>query len=446
VEVDPATDDRKVRSMAHETPLLTPPVVSGIDDVLNADMLSALMRSTWTWDDRALRRDLSQLLVDLDAAKLIADDLGAGDAIANCLHARARASAARFVAIVLGPKLIADTGNPLRESFLALASDPAQFGRQEHAALREVQANRDGYLTSRVDAVDYAQESTWPALVAETGAAGLATPMRAYGYRLGDSPFFASTALAWQAVSGVTGCEVAAFYASRLQAGDLTATLAAAEQSGSWDPALVRTRAQRENDRWRLAGTKNYVPAADAADVIFVIARSVAGPSLFAVDTTGKGLTVSSHPVIDGTRPLFGITLSDTPATMVGAEGSGGRLMSRLIDRATTALAAEQVGLVEAAIGLVRSRANDQRVAEIVLDHAAAYSLWQRAIADQTPHTAAAAHIYCSAASVRAATTAGELRGPDTATTSLMRRALSSSLLFGGPALAHERLLDRLGI
>jgi alkylation response protein AidB-like acyl-CoA dehydrogenase len=434
--------------MTSATPLPARHAAGDVDHVLTADVLSALMRSTWTWDDRALRRDLSQLLVDLDAAKLIADDLGAGDAIAKALYARARASAARFAGIVLGPKLIADTGNPLRESFLALASDPAQFGREEHAALSEVQINRDGYLTSRVDAVDYAPESTWPALAAATGAAGLATAMRAYGYRFGDSPFFASMAVAWQAVSGVTGCEVAASYASRLRDGELTATLAAAEQSGSWDPALVRTRAQPENGHWRLSGTKMYVPAADAADVVFVIARSVAGPSLFAVDTPSEGLTVTAHSVIDDTRPLFGITLSDTPATLVGTEGSGGRLVSQLMDRATTALAAEQVGLVEAAIGCVRtvSGADDQRVAEMVLDHAAAYSLWQRAIADQTPEAAAAAHIGCSAASVRAATTAAELRGSDTATTSLMRRALSGSLLFGGPALAHERLLDRLGI
>ncbi len=159
-------------------------------------------------------------------------------------------------------------------------------------------------------------------------------------------------------------------------------------------------------------------------------------------------MSIAAHPVLDDTRPLFGVTLSDTPATLVGTEGSGGRLMSRLIDAATTALAAEQVGLIEAAIGALRAdpAPSDGRLAGLVLDHIAAHALWQRALNEPTPGAAAAAHIGCSAAAVRVTTTVAELRGPDSYTTSLLRRALSGSLLFGGPALAHERLLDRLGI
>ena len=38
-------------------------------DLLTPESLSALMRSTWTWDDRALRRDLAALLVDLSAGR-----------------------------------------------------------------------------------------------------------------------------------------------------------------------------------------------------------------------------------------------------------------------------------------------------------------------------------------------------------------------------------------
>ena len=39
------------------------------EDALTPETLSALMRSTWTWDDRALRRDLSTLLVEIAAAR-----------------------------------------------------------------------------------------------------------------------------------------------------------------------------------------------------------------------------------------------------------------------------------------------------------------------------------------------------------------------------------------
>lgn len=419
---------------------------SAVEALLTADALSALMRSTWTWDDRALRRDLSELLVDLDAARLVGEDVGAHDAIGRRLCASAHADAARFAAAVLGPKLIADTGNPLRDRYVEFASDRARFTRQAHAATRDVQAQR--YFSSHIDVVDYAPESTWQKLVASEGATGLGTALRAYGYRFGDSAFFASTALACQAVSDLRSCEAAVDYAGQLQSGDLVGTLAAAEESGSWDPALVRTRARSDSGSWQISGAKYYVPAADAADVIFVIARSVAGPSLFAIDANSPGLTVEAHRILDDTRPLFGVTLSDTPATLLGSEGSGGRLMSRLLDRATIALAAEQVGLIDAAIAVVRGAApaDDVRVVDVVLHHATAHALWQRALSDPAPEAAAAAHIGCTAAAVEAATTAAALCGPDGATTALQRRVLSGALLFGGPAVAHERLLDRLGI
>lgn len=419
---------------------------SHVDALLTADSLSALMRSTWTWDDRALRRDLSTLLVQLDAAAL-ANTSGGDKAAVAALHARARADAAGFVASVLGPKLIADTGNLLRQRFLTLASDPARFGRQAHAARRDVATQAEKYFNTHIDSVDFAPASAWPGLVAEKGAAGLGTAMHGYGHSLSDATLFATLGLAWQATSSIAGCQVATDYANRLQSGDLVGTLAAAEQTGSWDPALVRTRAELNAKQWRLSGEKSYVPAADAADIIFVIARSIAGPSLFAVEAGAAGLSIAAHQVLDDTRRLFGVTLSDTPATLVGTEGSGGRLMSRLIDAATTALAAEQVGLIEAAIGVLSSdpTPGDDRVAGLVLDHIAAHALWRRALGEPTPAAAAAAHIGCSAAAVRVTNTVAELCGPDDYTTSLLRRALSASLLFGGPALAHERLLDRLG-
>jgi hypothetical protein len=110
-------------------------------------------------------------------------------------------------------------------------------------------------------------------------------------------------------------------------------------------------------------------------------------------------------------------------------------------------LAAEQVGLIEAAIGCVRTGTTipAHRAAELVLDHAAAHGLWQRALSEGSPEAAAAAHIGCSAAAVRITSAVAELRETGE-TTALFKRALSGSLLFGGPALAHERLLDRLGI
>jgi hypothetical protein len=422
------------------------------EDLLTPDALTALMRSTWTWDDRAIRRDLAALLVDLDAARAAetADDT-AGHA--DALHARALASGAAFIEVVLGSNLIADTGNRLRHQFVAHALNRAALARAASTALGDVRAHAAAYLTDAAN-IDYPPESSWLTLLATTGHEGLGKAMRAYGHGLSASAFFGNAGLAWQTL-GVVGddSEAVTGYRKGIEAGQISSTLAVAEQGGSWDPALVRTKATRINQGWQLSGDKELVPAAHDADVLFVVARSVAGPSLFAVDADARGLKLAAHDVIDETRPLHHLQLADTPATILGKEGSGGHLMMTAIDSATTALAAEQIGLIEKAIAIFAAASPPEEAAtEVALQHTAALSLWRRAIREVSAHSsdapsaAAAAHIGCSGAAVNVATTVAEFVGPSADTDAILRRALSGSLLFGGPALSHERLLERLGI
>jgi alkylation response protein AidB-like acyl-CoA dehydrogenase len=87
---------------------------------LSPERLSALMRATWTWDDRALRRDLSELLVDVMATRHLnaraIRRMRAGVApgpemsVSKLMYAQNLTRAADFVGHVLGPRIIADTG------------------------------------------------------------------------------------------------------------------------------------------------------------------------------------------------------------------------------------------------------------------------------------------------------------------------------------------------
>jgi alkylation response protein AidB-like acyl-CoA dehydrogenase len=442
-----------------EVPPMTPSTIQATsDEFLTSEALSALMRSTWTWDDRALRRDLATLLVDLDAVRWAPTN---DSAVLDTLRARAHSAASRFIAAVLGPKLIADTGNPLRQHFLADATDPARFDRAAAVSFAGVRGTALEYIAAQTRELDYPAESSWMRLVAADGARGLGAAMRAFGNGVNTSEFFSSMGLAWQALRAVIGdSTIASQYAERLESGAISATLAAAEQNGSWDPVMVKTRAVPTDDGWRLSGLKQFVPAADGADVILVIARSTAGPSLFAVEASSPGLSVTPLDGTDSTRPLAQVELNDTPATLLGTDGAGGRLMVKAIDLATTALAAEQVGLIERAMSLLVQHAGESRdvsaletlLAEVTLDHVAATSLWRRALAEDAAGTpdasaaAAAAHVGCSAAAVRVATAAAQVLGPSEDADVVFQRALAGSLLFGGPALSHERLLERLGI
>ena len=418
---------------------------SEFENALTPDKLTALMRSTWTWDDRALRRDLSTLLVEIAAARGDVRD----EAIARALHACGLVTGARFVANVLGPHLVADVGGAIRNQFISAASDPAIFNRSASSARAKVQAVAAHYLSTISERVEYPEESSWLAMATANGAVGLGEAMRGYGYALATTPLLGHVALAWQTLRalGADGSE----YAERVERGEIRATVAAAEKSGSWDPALVRTKAHPDTDGWTLTGAKYFVPDAAGADVVLTVARSVAGPSLFAVDANAPGVTVTELAGIDATRPLFTVEFDDTPAELLGHEGRGGALMRQSIDLLMTALAGEQVGLIERAVEVLLRHAQDgslgAELAHAALDHAAAASLWRQALSTEAgAGSAAAAHIGCSTASLRVASLAAEVAVDSEEAAAIQRRALSTSLLLGGPAVFHERLLDRLGI
>ncbi|MET7725116.1 acyl-CoA dehydrogenase family protein [Streptomyces mirabilis] len=87
---------------------------------LSPEHLSALMRATWTWDDRALRGRLAELLVDAMATGYLNDraqrTLRAGIApgpersVSKLMYGQNLTRAAHFVSDCLGPRIIADTG------------------------------------------------------------------------------------------------------------------------------------------------------------------------------------------------------------------------------------------------------------------------------------------------------------------------------------------------
>jgi acyl-CoA dehydrogenase len=91
-----------------------------VAEALTPERLAALMRATGTLDDGALRRDLSELLADLLAAghlnRRAARAMQAGmtpgpeRSVAKLMHAQNLTRAAHFVSRVLGPRVIADTG------------------------------------------------------------------------------------------------------------------------------------------------------------------------------------------------------------------------------------------------------------------------------------------------------------------------------------------------
>ncbi|MFJ8143195.1 acyl-CoA dehydrogenase family protein [Streptomyces sp. NPDC096013] len=287
------------------------------------------------------------------------------------------------------------------------------------------------------------------------------------------APFFSTVVLAAQALLASRDREACARYLPGIAAGSTSAALAVAEDSGSWDPALISARAVPDGaGAWKLSGRKSFVIDGTTADLVLVVARTVAGPTLFAVDRDATGLTAEPMETLDATRAMARLTLDAVPATLVGTDGAGGRTMAKVLDIASVALAAEQSGgarrCLETSTGYARTRQQFGRpigafqavkhkcadmLVQVELAEAASREAARLADEDspEFPVAAAVAHACCSRAYLFAAMENIQVHGGIGFTWEhpahlYFRRAKSSQLLFGGPAVYHERLLDRLGI
>ncbi len=304
------------------------------------------------------------------------------------------------------------------------------------------------------------------------GLTELEVVLEEMGAALLCSPFFATVVLAAQALLASADEAACVRYLPGIAAGQTIATLAAAEGNASWDPAMVATRAERAADGWALTGKKSFVIDGAIADLVLVVARSTAGPSLFAVDRGAPGLCAAPMTTLDPTRPMAALTFDQAPAVLIGAEGQGGRLLRRVLDLACVALGAEQAGgarrCLQMSAGYARTRFQFGRpigsfqavkhkcadmLVRVELAEAAAREAARLAdeAAPEFGVAAATAHICCSQAYLFAATENIQVHGGIGFTWEhpahlYFRRAKSSELLFGGPAVYHERLLDRLGI
>jgi alkylation response protein AidB-like acyl-CoA dehydrogenase len=304
------------------------------------------------------------------------------------------------------------------------------------------------------------------------GLTELEVVLEEMGAALLCSPFFATVVLAAQALLASADQAACARYLPGIAAGRTTATLAAAEGNASWDPALVSARAERTPAGWVLSGKKSFVIDGAIADLVLVVARSIAGPALFAVDRGAPGLRAEPMTTLDPTRPMAALTFDQVPAVLIGAEGQAGKLMSRVLDLASVALAAEQAGGARRCLEMsaeyaktryqfgrpigsfqaVKHKCADMLV-RVELAEATAREAARLADEDaaEFPVAAATAHICCSTGYMFAAAENIQVHGGIGFTWEhpahlYFRRAKSSELLFGGPAVYHERLLDRLGI
>jgi len=339
----------------------------------------------------------------------------------------------------------------------------------------------------RLMATSTAEDATSWGRICDMGLPGLAVPERLggaggtlvdqgvvleqMGRALYCGPYFSTAVLAVQTLLHLQD-EAAEELLRQVCTGTLSATLAITEASGRWDEAGVTLQAERGESSWLLTGTKTFVPDGASAELVLVVARTAAGTGVFAVGPAAQGVRRTPLPTMDQTRKQARLDFSATPATLLGTDGDGWRGVDAALAAATAGLAAEQVGGAQRVLDMTveHARTREQfgrpvgtfqavqhKCATMLVEVEAAKSAAYFALATaadgspELPVVASLAKAYCSQAYRRTANEAIQIFGGIGLTWEhpvhlYFKRARSSEVFLGSPALHRERLAAHLAI
>ncbi|MEN8181096.1 MAG: acyl-CoA dehydrogenase family protein [Myxococcota bacterium] len=215
--------------------------------------------------------------------------------------------------------------------------------------------------------------------------------------------------------------------------GDLFLSAAFAEAESD-DPRQPATRARPDGDGYRLSGTKICVPAAHVAERVLVPARlGEKDVEIFLVDPRAPGIFLETQHATHRERQAR-LTLDEArvcDADILGEPGAGERVLDWMVERATTALCAIQLGVADRALRMTADytierhqfgrpigsfQAVHQRAADAYIDvEAMRLTLWQAAfrLSHEKPASAevAIAKYWASEAGHRVAYAAEHLHG-----------------------------------
>lgn len=362
-------------------------------------------------------------------------------------------------------------------------------------AIRKVMATEAGYDSELWQSV--CRDLYWQAIHIPEAYGGmglgyveLVAMLEQMGRFLFCSPFYATVCLGANALIVAGTEDQKSEYLPQICEGK-TATLAfagpsAAKFGGEWGASAVDVTAKRDGDRFLLNGRFRYVVDGASAEILVLAARAEGsaaetGISLFVVPADTAGIERVWLPTMDQTRKQAEITLKDVAipaAALMGEEGAAWPKLKTIIDLATVALAAEQVGgaqqIMDITVAYTKERSQFNRLiasfqaikhkaadmmtrvevarsgvyyAACVAQDAFASALDQSdcPLADELPEAASIAKSYCSDAYFKNAGEALQMHGGVGFTWEYdvhlyFKRAKASEHLLGNGAYHRERI------
>jgi len=366
----------------------------------------------------------------------------------------------------------------------ALRETVAQFLEQKSASadVRTLMETTEGY-----------DPEVWKQMGAQMGLQGLHIPeeyggqgysfvelgivLEEMGKRLLCAPYFATVALAANAVMNAGSDSQKKELLPGIAGGETIATLAFTEPSGKWGADGIEMTYEQSGDGYTLTGEKMFVIDGHNADLIVVVARQAGtsgteGLSFFTVAGDAAGLTRTALETMDMTRKQAKLEFSGVKAELLGEEGAGWAPLSKTLDQAAVCLSSEMVGgsqqVLDMSVDYAKVRvqfgrpigsfqAIKHKCADMLLEvesakSAAYYAAWAAAEDnDELPTVACLAKAYCSEAYFHCAAENIQIHGGIGFTWEhdahlYFKRAKSSETYLGDASYHRELLAQRIGI
>jgi alkylation response protein AidB-like acyl-CoA dehydrogenase len=143
-----------------------------------------------------------------------------------------------------------------------------------------------------------------------------------------------------------------------LAAGEELGAFALTEPGSGSDAAALRTRAVDG----RISGTKQWITNGSYASTFVVFAREDAGISAFVVRAGAPGFSVTREEEKMGlhSSSTADLAFEDTPSERLGAPGAGMRIALSTLDGGRIGIAAQAVGIAQAALDVATSYAKER--------------------------------------------------------------------------------------
>ena len=354
--------------------------------------------------------------------------------------------------------------------------------KSSEEAVRELMDTETGY-----------DAAVWAQMGGELGLQGLHIPEefggQGYGFvelaivfeemgrRLLCAPYFATVALAANAILNAGTNDEKAALLPGIASGETIGALAFTEANGRWDADGITMVAKGSGSDWTLDGEKMFVIDGHNADLIVVVARTEGttgedGISFFTVAGDAAGLTRTPLATMDQTRKQARLEFKGVKATPLGAPGAGWAALSKTLDQAAVCLSNEMVGgaqfVLDMSVEYAKVRvqfgrpigsfqAIKHKCADMLLEvesakSAAYYSAWAAAEDnEELPVVASLSKAYCSDAYFHSTAENIQIHGGIGFTWEhpahlYFKRAKSSEILLGDATYHRELLAQRIGI